>query len=88
METSHITTAQTTTPRTVTSSITIYNATVSDSGTYVCRVGAPPGTDFNTTDSDMALILVQGGECINICAFMKLVYVRMLSCIVYIIIVW
>ena len=55
-----ITTSQTTTLRSVTSIISIVNATDSDSGTYVCRVGAPPGTNFNTTDSDSALILVQG----------------------------
>lgn len=76
IENSRITTTQTTTPRTVTSSITINNATVSDSGTYVCRVGAPSGTNFNTTASDTALILVQGGECINVCAFVTLVYVE------------
>ena len=52
--------AQTTTSRTVTSTITIDNATTSDGGTYVCRVDAPPGTDFNITDSDTALVLVQG----------------------------
>lgn len=63
-ENSRITTTQTTTPRSVTSRLAIGNATASDSGTYVCRVGAPSGTDFNTTDSDTALILVQGGECL------------------------
>ena len=55
-----ITISQTTGIRTVESTITTVNATTSDGGTYVCQVGAPPGTDFDTTDSDPALILVQG----------------------------
>ena len=55
-----ITISQTTGDRTVRSSITTINATTSDGGTYVCQVGTPPGTGFNTTDSDPALILVQG----------------------------
>ena len=60
VETSLITIFQTTTNRTFTSTIMTANATSSDSGTYVCRASAPPGTDFNTTDSNSALVLVQG----------------------------
>ena len=52
--------SQTTTLRSVTSIITTVNATSSDSGRYVCEFGAPPGTNFNTTNSAPALILVQG----------------------------
>ena len=48
------------TVRAVASTITIENATTSDGGTYVCRVDAPMGTDFNETYSDTAVILVQG----------------------------
>ena len=62
VENSFIAIFQTATNRTVTSTIMTVNATSNDSGTYVCRVSAPPGTDFNTTDSDSALVLVQGEE--------------------------
>ena len=55
-----ITISQTTTLRSATSIISIVNATDADSGTYVCRIDAPPGTNFNTTDSNPSLILVQG----------------------------
>ena len=58
-----ITTYQSTGVRSVYSNITIVNATTSDGGRYVCRVGTPEGTNFSTTDSDTALILVQGKMC-------------------------
>ena len=60
IEDSRISISETNTARSVTSTITIENAIATDSGDYVCRVGAPPGTEFNTTDSDTALVLVQG----------------------------
>lgn len=81
VENGRITTTQTTTPRTVTSSITTDNATTTDSGLYVCRVGAPAGTDFNTTDSDPALILVQGEAGIFVCVFGKQGHLGMLLCL-------
>ena len=55
-----ITISQTITLRSATSIISIVNATDDDSGRYVCRIDAPPGTNFNTTDSNPSLILVQG----------------------------
>ena len=55
-----ITVNQTSEPRVVTSVITIVNATTSNGGTYVCVVGTPPGTNFSTTSSNAAVILVQG----------------------------
>lgn len=60
MENVSVSISQTTMARSVTSELTVENATTTDSGDYLCRVGAPPGTSFNTTDSDTALVLVQG----------------------------
>ena len=60
MENVRVSISQTTMSQSVTSELRVENATTTDSGDYLCRVGAPPGTSFSTTDSDTALVLVQG----------------------------
>ena len=60
IEGDRITISQNSTDRLVTSILSISNAMTTDSGDYVCRVGAPPGTTFNDINSEAVLVLVQG----------------------------
>ena len=78
IENSRITILETTTSRSITSTLNIENATSTDSGNYLCQASAPAGSSFNTTDSDTALILVQG-EYMNDVYFYYFIYILLVT---------